>query len=212
MTLHTRAGSWVVPPLRGYWLPADEEHRVETATGLVVHTVCCDGLAAMFPERGGIVPISALMREMILALAGESAAPGESSPLSRVGALLAGQLQTQEHPPLSLPAVEPGRLRRIADALQADPADARTLENWATELATSARTLARAFRRETGMSFREFRHQVRLHAAMERLGAGEAVTQVAHELGFGSASNFITMFRRATGKTPRAYFAKSSAS
>lgn len=207
MTLHTRQGSWVVPPLRGYWLPAREEHRLETATGLDVHTVQCDGLASMFPGHGGVVPISPLLREMILALAGESAAPGELTPLPRVGALLTGQLQVQDRVPLSLPALDSKRLRRIADALGADPGDARTLQDWARELATSARTLARAFQREAGMPFREFRRQVRLYAAMERLAEGRTVTTVAHELGFGSASNFTTMFRRATGTTPRAYFA-----
>lgn len=210
MTLHTREGSWVVPPLRGYWLPALAEYRVETATGLDVHTVHCDGLASMFPAHGGVVPISPLMRETILALAGESAAPGDNTPLSRVGALLASQLRLQGGPPLSLPTVEAARLRRIAEALEADPGDARTLEDWARELATSARTLARAFQREAGMPFREFRRQVRLHAAMERLAAGRSVTTVAHELGFGSATNFTTMFRRATGTTPRTYFAGRS--
>lgn len=211
MTLRTRKGSWVVPPLRGYWLPAGEAFRVETATGLDVHTVCCDGLASMFPTDGGVVPISPLLREMILALAGASASPGELTPLPRIGAMLAGQLQVQGEPPLSLPAIGAGRLRRIADALEADPGDARTLEDWARELAISARTLARAFQREAGMPFREFRRQVRLHAAMERLAEGRSVTTVAHELGFGSATNFSTMFRRATGKTPRTYFASRSA-
>lgn len=206
MTLHTRRGSCVVPPLRGYWLPAGEEYRMEAPGGLEMHTVYCQGLASLCPVQGGVVPVSPLMREIILALEGQSAAGDDFSPLPRIGVLLTGQLAAQERPPLALPRIAAGPLRCIADALATDPADARGLQDWARELATSTRTLARAFRRETGMSFREFRLQVRLRAAMERLAGGERVTAVAHALGFGTASNFSTMFRRATGVTPRAYF------
>ncbi|MEI7037223.1 helix-turn-helix transcriptional regulator [Fulvimonas yonginensis] len=145
---------------------------------------------------------------MILALSGERAGPDDLTPLPRIGATLAGQLRLAGHPPLSLPPIREGRLRRIADALGADPGDARTLQDWARELATSTRTLARAFQREVGMPFREYRRQVRLHAAMERLAQGRSVTTVAHELGFGAATNFSTMFRRATGMAPRAYFTR----
>jgi AraC-like DNA-binding protein len=56
------------------------------------------------------------------------------------------------------------------------------------------------------MSFMEFRRQLRLHAAMERLAAGQPVSIVAHDLGFSTTANLIAMFRPATGTTPRAYF------
>ena len=48
--------------------------------------------------------------------------------------------------------------------------------------------------------------EVRLRAAVVRLAEGQAVTVVAHELGFGSASAFIRDFRLATGVTPKRWF------
>ena len=57
------------------------------------------------------------------------------------------------------------------------------------------------------MSFIRYRQQVRLQAAIARLAKGQAVTAVAYEMGFGSPSNFIAMFRKATGLTPTRYFA-----
>src|SRR3546814_14812062 len=52
------------------------------------------------------------------------------------------------------------RLKRIAEALLADPADNRALGDWAKAAAASERTLARLFVRETGMTFGAWREQI----------------------------------------------------
>lgn len=208
MTISTRVGTWVVPPMRACWLPAAEEHVVESATGLEMRSVYCDGLARIMPERSGIVAVQPLLRELILALADMPPDLPGATPGEKLDAWLGAELAPAAHPPLNLPAVSSPALVRITDALRADPADARTLERWARELATTPRSLARAFAREAGMSFTEFRRQFRLHASLERLGQGQPVTTVAMDLGFSSAANFIAMFRRATGCTPKAYFAR----
>jgi AraC-like DNA-binding protein len=56
------------------------------------------------------------------------------------------------------------------------------------------------------MSFRQWRQQIRILEAMKRLGLGESVTSVAIGLGYDSPSAFISMFRKALGKTPGQYF------
>jgi AraC-like DNA-binding protein len=68
------------------------------------------------------------------------------------------------------------------------------------------RTLARLFRRETGLSFAAWRQQLRLLRALERLAAGEPVTAVALDLGYSGPSAFVAMFRRALGVSPGRYF------
>src|SRR3546814_3966472 len=60
------------------------------------------------------------------------------------------------------------RLKRIAEALLADPADNRALGDWAKAAAASERTLARLFVRETGMTFGAWRERLRLTAAVAR--------------------------------------------
>lgn len=206
MTLRTRGGAWVAPPLRGCWLPAFEEHQVETATGLEMHSVYCCGLAARLPDRCGVVSVSPLMRELILALAELPRDPPARTFAEKVDALLLHQIALQPQPPLFLPKVTAPALQQIATALLAEPADRRTLEAWSAHLGMSTRSLARLFEREAKMSFTEFRRQIRLHASIERLARGQSVTSVALDLGFSSAANFIAMFRRATGATPKAYF------
>ena len=95
-----------------------------------------------------------------------------------------------------------GRLRSLCQALLDAPGDQRPLEAWAGTINTSARTLARRFQSETGLSFGAWRQQARVLEAMGRLGSGESVTEVALDLGYESVSAFSAMFHRATRASP----------
>lgn len=209
MVLHTRHGQWVVPPLQGCWLPAGEDHRVETSAGFEMLSAYCRGpLLRRLPERCGVVAVSPLLREVILALEGR-AATGRAR--HRLCLVFADELRLEPAPRLFLqPLVSPA-LRAIEAALAAEPGHAGTLAGWASLLGTTTRSLARAFQREARMSFTAWRRQVRLRAALVWLAEGQSVTAVAHELGFGSASAFIRDFRQATGITPKHYFRPAAA-
>ena len=87
-----------------------------------------------------------------------------------------------------------------------NPGDNRTLEQWGKSVGATERTLARRFRFETGMSFRQWRQQMRILESLKRLGQEEQVSTVALELGYNSPSAFIAMFKKALGKTPGQYF------
>ena len=76
---------------------------------------------------------------------------------------------------------------------------------WASSANASARTLARLFLAETGLTFGAWRQQARVLEAMGRLGSGAPVTEVALDLGYESVSAFSAMFRRAAGTSPRQY-------
>jgi AraC-like DNA-binding protein len=208
MVLHTRHGQWVVPPLQGCWLPPGEDHRVETSPGFEMLSAYCHGpLLRRLPEHCGVVAVSPLLREVILALEG-----GGATGLARhrLCLVFADALRLEPAPRLFLQPLASPALRVIEAALAAEPGHARTLAAWAARLGTTTRSLARAFQREARMSFTAWRRQVRLRAALVRLAEGAPVTAVAHDLGFGSASAFIRDFRRATGVTPGQYFRPAS--
>jgi AraC-like DNA-binding protein len=86
--------------------------------------------------------------------------------------------------------------RRLLDA----PGDRATLPELANGLST--RTLARHFRRETGMSFAEWRRRARLLRALGWIAEGRPILEVAIELGYESPSAFSAMFRRELGAPP----------
>ncbi|EHN80307.1 AraC family transcriptional regulator [Streptomyces coelicoflavus ZG0656] len=86
--------------------------------------------------------------------------------------------------------------------LRSDPADGRSLAELGRQVGTSERTLSRMFRRDLGMSFTQWRTQMRLHHALVLLSEKTPVTSVAHQCGWSSASTFIDVFRRTFGHTP----------
>jgi AraC-like DNA-binding protein len=111
-------------------------------------------------------------------------------------------LALHETRPISVPACNDARLRRVTDALLADPADPRGLDAFAEMAGASARTLARLFRRETGMSFQAWRRQLRLTEGLAALSEGETPARVAAAVSYSSGPAFGAAFRSVFGITP----------
>ena len=61
--------------------------------------------------------------------------------------------------------------------------------------------LSRVFRECTGRTLSEYLHDLRLRAAVERIG-GEPLTHIAADLGYCSPSHFTDRFRAAFGAPP----------
>jgi AraC-like DNA-binding protein len=204
MTVSTADGAWVVPPQRAVWMPAATEHEIRCASAVSMRTLyLAPTLRAPLPAACCVVQVPPLLRELILA---SVEAPGPAPRRSRLAALLLLELAAAAVAPLHLPEPSDPRVRRITEALRAEPGDPRTLAAWGKEVGASPRTLSRRFLSETGMTFRQWQRQARLLAALVRLAQGHPVTSVALDLGYDSPSAFIHAFRRALGKTPRAYF------
>ncbi|MEI0695865.1 helix-turn-helix domain-containing protein [Pectobacterium aroidearum] len=109
---------------------------------------------------------------------------------------------------LHLPMPTDVRLRKIVKTLMGDPADRGTVQTWARRVGLSERTLARLLVQETGMSFGRWRQQLQIMLAVKWLSTGASVQQVADGLGYESAGNFVTMFRKALGTSPGRYRAE----
>jgi AraC-like DNA-binding protein len=78
-----------------------------------------------------------------------------------------------------------------------------SLDEIASRLNVSAFHLARVFRAETGFSLHQYRKQLRLRLALERLREGAtSLTALAFELGFASHSHFTDAFRAEFGVAP----------
>lgn len=104
--------------------------------------------------------------------------------------------------PLDLHLPSDARLRRVVDVLRAKPNNPNSLEDWAQIANASERTLARLFRNETGLSFRQWRQQAPLTAAMCALSVGESPTKAATLADFDSQPAFGAAFRKFFGITP----------
>lgn len=208
MRVTTDIGVWVVPPQRAVWIPPGIEHHVKAqGTALSLRSLYIDvSKRGELPDECCVVTVSPLLRELVLAAMSIAADPPPDSPDSRLISVLLDQIEVLPMTSLHLPMIKDKRLRALADELMDDPGNPRTLEEWSSHVGASERTLARIFIKETGMTFGHWRQQVRLLDALARLARGDSVTEVAYDSGYASQSAFISMFKKALGKTPKKYF------
>ncbi|WP_084958898.1 AraC family transcriptional regulator [Thermoactinospora rubra] len=197
----TGAGTWIAPATRAIWVPAGTAHAHQAHGELELHLV---GLPATGNPLGlhepAVLSVAPLLRELILAY---TRAPHDDGPeRGRLLAVLLDQLRASPQQPLHLPTPADPRLKSLCAILHADPADNRTLAALGEQVGASERTLSRLFKADLGMTFPQWRTQLRLHHALLLLADGVPVTVVAHTCGWSSASAFIDVFRRAFGHTP----------
>lgn len=194
----------VIPPRRAMWLPAGVRHSARART-LVVHRsfyLAPELAVGLGPCR--VLEISPLLDNLIQRASEFSRDYPDEGPEARLMQVLVDELHGAPDSGLALPLPRDARLRRVTDHLQEHPGERLGIEDWAQRVGASRRTLARLFRDETGLSFREWRERVRLLAALPRLERGESVTLIAGELGYESTSAFIELFQRQLNTSPGA--------
>lgn len=204
LTVVTGTATWVLPPTRALWIPAELPHETLASGRATMRTLYIrpDLCAIRWTDP---TPVAArpLLVDLIAYLDNEPlAGPQRERAESLLIDLLAPVAQATIE--VRLPAEE--RAREVAQGLADDPADKRTLAEWGHEVGASERTLARAFLADTGVPFGRWRTMLRLQAALPALAAGEPVGNVARRVGYDTPSAFVAAFRRETGLTPSAFF------
>lgn len=203
MRVETPDKVWLVPRGSVLWLPAGTPHRSLAPEERLMRSLYVRPDAAeALPAAPTAVEQGTPLADMLTWLAETY----DSDRLDKAWSTVAGAALALVRPApgvsirLAAPA-DPG-LAVIADAVQADPAEETSLEDWAQRLGVSARTLRRRVQAETGLSYRDWRRILGLTVAAERLLAGGRVTDVAFETGYGGTSAFVAAFRAAFQVTP----------
>ncbi|WP_319667807.1 AraC family transcriptional regulator [Streptomyces ipomoeae] len=201
----TRQGSWLLPPTLALWIPAGVPHITESAGDTVMRSpyVAPESCPTVDWQEPTVVAVGPLLRALIDHLVRTDLTAGARS---RAEAVLLDVLDPVPVTSVSAPEPRDPRAREVARALAANPSDPRPLDAWGTQVGAGARTLARLFVTETGLTFGQWREQTRMRAAMPLLAEGLPLESVAHRVGYASASSFVAAFRRIIGVTPREYF------
>ena len=101
------------------------------------------------------------------------------------------------------PTMEPRRLKRVLDFIEARLADEISLDDLAAEACLSPYHFSRLFREATGMPPHRYVMDRRIETAKEKLKLSRSsLVDLALDCGFGSQANFTRVFRKATGLTP----------
>ena len=200
---------WMVPAKCALWIPGGAEHSVRGIGDLALCMLFIepDAVPAM-PSECCTLSVAPLLRELVIRASTLQPLYDCDGADGRLSRTMLDELAAAPIERFYLPLPSDPRLRRIANALAVNPSDRATVGEWAHRVATSERTLSRLINREVGMSFGRWRQQLQIMVALERLAQGESVQLVAFELGFESASAFITMFKRALGVPPGKYLAE----
>jgi AraC-like DNA-binding protein len=206
MTVDTREATWVVPPQRAVWMPPRVEHRLTAKGAVQLRSLYVrPEAAARMPESCEVLEVTPLLRELIVRATELPLEYDQRGPAGRLMRLLLDELAGLVRLPYHLPMPKTAPLAAICRRLLDAPDDGATLEEIAQDEALSARTLARHFRRHTGMSFAEWRRRARLLRALGWIAEGRPIVEVAMELGYESPSAFSAMFRRELGAPPSSF-------
>ncbi|WP_081665539.1 GlxA family transcriptional regulator [Mycobacterium sp. UM_CSW] len=96
-------------------------------------------------------------------------------------------------------------LRKVTEAIAADPAANHSVKTLAAQASLSTRQLTRLFQSELGTTPARYVEMVRIDAARAALDAGRSVADTARIAGFGSAETLRRVFVDHLGVSPKAY-------
>jgi len=212
LTISTRGRTFITSPEQAAWLPTGIVHRVGSHLGAEFRSLwIADEAGRELPAEPSVLAVSPLLKALIIEAAALDGLDDADGYGSRVIALILDQLRRAPKLPAALPWPRSAPLTRLCETLFLDPADERSADDWARELGMSGRTLTRRFEAEVGAPLRSWKRRLRLFRAIELLSSGISVTDVAMELGYGSASAFIFAFREEMGKSPHAFLRLNAA-
>lgn len=202
VSVTTHAGTWITPVNRAIWIPAGCWHQHKFHGHTQFHGVALD------PQRyrGGpatptVLAVNPLMRELIIACS--QADRTDTDEHHRMLAVLQDQLPTTSiREPLWVPSPTDRRLRHACALIADNLTQPLTLQQIGGRIGVSQRTLSRLFSDELGMTFPQWRTQLRLQHALVLLAERHDVTSVASECGWATPSAFIDTYRQAFGHTP----------
>lgn len=206
MSVVTASNSFILPPNRAIWIPAEMMHQVTCRGPVHLHIVYIDPELHSQPLCR-VFEASMLVRGLIEEVLTFDHAYDEDGREGRLVRLLLDEVARMPNINIHAPMPEDGRLLRVCRLILANPADPRNIDDWADIAGMGRRTFTRAFKDETGMGLATWRQQVRLMEALSLLHAGHSVTTVAFDVGYESPSAFTAMFHRTFGAPPSQFIA-----
>ena len=202
----TPVGTWLVPPTQAIWITPNIEHDVTFPGEVVLFSLfVANSKCHQLLQTCAVLKVTALLRELIIRACdlGDKYQAGSAS--YRFMMVLIDEIARADITEIELPAPKNLRLVKVTDALSSAPQATPDYEQLAELACVSARTLARLFIQETGMSMGEWNRRLLVHQAISQLTSGKSVTTVALNLGYKNPTSFVEMFRKTLGVSPKRY-------
>ncbi len=205
ITNRIKQALWMVPPQTAVWIPSQIWHSNQLFAGSEVYMVFVDAKCIDLPDEVCILSISPLVSELIIHLAKRGIQYHIDNASENLVDVLLDELPKMPTEQFDFPTPDEPRIKKIADALLANPADRKTVSQWASNVAMSERSLSRLVVKHTGLTFGKWRAQLHIVMSLQQLTCGKSVQEVSESLGYESVSAFITFFKKVLGKSPGQY-------
>lgn len=206
LTITTDDGIHVVPPRVAAWIPAGTEHAAKTLGVVKSRNIYLDqDQLTELPPTCVVFDVSPLLQELVSEAVRINNDYHADSRDARLMSLIMDEIRTASWSRRRFPMPRDPRAIRVCNAILKTPHSNATLASFSKEAGASPRTLERLFITECGMSFSQWRREVRLNIAVRLLSEGESISNIAVDLGYDSTSAFSLMFRKALGVSPSAY-------
>ncbi len=209
LEMEAESTRFLAPPHLAIWVPAGVTHCSYNRKPLDYCSLnIAHELTENFPSQTSLIKVTPIVSAIIDDFRHRDVNVADNEQDKRLVQVLLDQLATQEVEHHFLPSTDNKYLAPILKAVEEEPTDNTSLQQWAEKVHTTERTLARHCQSELGMSFTEWRLRVRYLFSMDLLRKGQSVKEVALTLGYNQASPFITMFKKYSGQTPEQYKSK----
>jgi AraC-like DNA-binding protein len=205
MTVNIADAGFLLPPNRAMWIPAGVRHQTICRSDVVFQCLYIDDRFTQITDSCRVFEASPLIRALIDEMTHFPEIYGLEGREAGIIRLLLSEIERMPEVPVRAELPADHRLRRVCEAILAQPSDTHDIDHWAKEAGMARRTFTRYFREQTGMGLGTWRRQVRVMEAASRIAAGEPITTVAYEVGYDSPSAFTAMFHRTFGATPTSY-------
>ena len=197
---------WSVPPQCAIWIPGGASHESWASGDIEFAVLFVDPDEAPYlPKTCCVMSVSPLLRELLLRVRSCPTMYDVDGPETQMLLLILHEISSAPTERARPPLPSDPNLRRLIEMMMQAPADKAPLKEWARRCALSERTLRRRFNQELGMSVSQWKRQMHISVALQRLADGDSVQTVSIDLGYESASSFIAMFKKMVGKPPRRF-------
>ncbi|MBK2085786.1 AraC family transcriptional regulator [Francisella adeliensis] len=196
---------WVASPGNAIWIPSQIYHDNLTAPNSEVYMLFINPSLCKVFQNACTLSISPLIRELIMFLSKQPLDELFNKTNDQAVDLLIDQLSKMKVEFYNFPLPNDKTLRSIAEKWLDNPTDRRPISYWANENAMSEKTLSRKVKQEIGLTFDQWKKQLYIVLAMQKLNDGTSIQLISEDLGYESVSAFIVFFKNALGCTPKKY-------
>jgi hypothetical protein len=160
--MRVKAGGtmWIVPPARAIWVPAGAEHEIHGLGDFAMRTLYFPvDLTGRLPGVCRALDVTPLLRELVVELVERCPIDDADQPAMRLAEVAVDCIAEAEILLMQLPLPRDPRALRLAERLQAEPAETAELPELARDAGASVRTIQRLFLAETALPFSRWRQR-----------------------------------------------------